>query len=62
MKTLLTLQVLAFAAAFILIPLGLLWALNTLFPILAIAYSLKTWAAAAVLLMFLNSNRTPSKK
>lgn len=30
-------------------PLALLWALNTLFPVLAIPYTLETWLAAFII-------------
>ena len=30
-------------------PIATIWALNTLFPVLAIPYTLETWAAAIVL-------------
>ena len=30
-------------------PLATIWSLNTLFPVLAIAYSVETWFAAVVL-------------
>lgn len=38
-------------AVFILIgaPLALIWALNTLFPVLAIPYTLETWLAAFII-------------
>lgn len=39
----------------ILYPLGGIWALNTLFPSLAIPYNLSTWAAMVLLSMFVNS-------
>lgn len=32
------------------VPLLLIWSLNTLFPVLNIAYNLTTWAAATLLL------------
>lgn len=31
------------------VPLILIWSMNTLFPVLAIPYTLETWAAAIVL-------------
>ena len=36
----------------ILSPVALIWALNTLFPILNIAYTLETWSAMNVLMIF----------
>jgi formate hydrogenlyase subunit 4 len=38
----------------IIIPLGIIWALNTLFG-LRINYSLETWAAVFILLLAVNS-------
>ncbi len=41
--------ILTFAVvAFIATPIALIWALNTLFPILAIPYTVATWAAAFI--------------
>ena len=37
-------------------PFLTIWALNTLFPALAIAYTLETWAAVILLSMALRSN------
>lgn len=42
------LLVLAFAAVFGM-PIALIWALNTLFPVLAIPYALETWLAAFII-------------
>jgi hypothetical protein len=33
----------------VVVPLATIWSLNTLFPVLAIAYSVETWFAAVVL-------------
>jgi hypothetical protein len=33
----------------VVVPLATIWSLNTLFPALAIAYSIETWFAAVVL-------------
>ena len=33
----------------VIVPLATIWSLNTLFPMLAIAYSIETWFAAVVL-------------
>ena len=43
-------------------PLFTIWSLNTLFPILQIAYSLETWAAAAILTAVLNGGLLSFKK
>mgnify|MGYP000016938422 CR=1 FL=1 len=37
-------------------PLLTIWSLNTLFPVLAISYSLDTWAAIVLLGGFLRAN------
>jgi len=51
MKSLLT--VIAFAALIVILvvagPLLVIWALNTLFPVLAIPYTVWTWLAALIL-------------
>lgn len=39
----------------LLFPFLVIWALNTLFPALAIAYSLETWAAVIILQIFIKS-------
>lgn len=46
----LTVIALIIAALIIFVPLGFIWSLNTLFQ-LGIAYTLKTWAAALILIM-----------
>ena len=43
------------AVAIALVPLGILWALNTLFG-LAIGYTIKTWLAALLLGMVFQAN------
>jgi hypothetical protein len=51
MKSLLT--IIAFAALIVILvvagPLLVIWALNTLFPVLAIPYTVWTWLAALIL-------------
>lgn len=42
-------------------PLLTIWALNTLFPVLAIGYSIETWAAIVLLGGFLRANVTLKK-
>lgn len=42
-------------------PFLTIWALNTLFPVLAIEYTLQTWAAVVLLGMFLRGNVTVKK-
>jgi hypothetical protein len=42
-------------------PLATIWAVNTLFPALTIAYSFETWVAVVVLGMFFKSNVTLKK-
>lgn len=36
-------------------PFGFIWSLNTLFPVLAIEYSLKTWLATIAFMLFIKS-------
>jgi hypothetical protein len=43
-------------ALIVLGPLATIWALNTLFPVLAIPYTVWTWLAVVVLGLFLRSN------
>lgn len=38
----------------LLIPIMVIWSLNTLFPVLNIAYNLYTWSAVALLGAYLN--------
>ena len=42
-------------------PVATIWATNTLFPALAIPYTLETWFAVVVLGVFLKSNVTVKK-
>jgi ribosomal protein RSM22 (predicted rRNA methylase) len=42
-------------------PLATIWALNTLFPSLAIAYSLETWVAVVILGAALRANVSVKK-
>lgn len=42
-------------------PLITIWALNTLFPILAIEYTFSTWLATILVGMFLRGNVTVKK-
>lgn len=53
--------VLLIIAMVILGPFITIWALNTLFPILAIGYTLDTWAAIILLGGFLRANVTLKK-
>ncbi len=43
-------------------PLAGIWALNTLFPALAIEYTLSTWLAAAIIMAVLTPNVKITKK
>jgi hypothetical protein len=43
------------------IPYAAIWALNTLFPVLAIPYSFETWIAAVVLYSFFNTKTSYGK-
>ena len=57
MKELLIALLIMFAIAlFIYIPLALVWALNTLFPMLNIPFTFSTWAAALVLIFVIGGN------
>ena len=47
MKSIIVLLLVVCAIAFL--PFLTIWALNTLFPVLAIPYTLETWAAAILL-------------
>ena len=42
-------------AVAILFPILVIWALNTLFPVLAIPYTLETWSAIVLLQIFIKS-------
>jgi hypothetical protein len=42
-------------------PLVTIWALNTLFPVLAIPYTFDTWASVVVIQAVLRSNLSTSK-
>ena len=43
-------------------PMLTIWAANTLFPVLAIEYSISTWAAVIILGAFLRANVTVKRK
>lgn len=43
-------------------PFFTIWALNTLFPVLAIPFTFETWCATILLGMFLRGNVSVSKK
>ena len=52
--------VILFAVA-IIAPFLTIWSLNTLFPVLAIPYTLETWSAIILIGMFLKGNVTVRK-
>ena len=56
------LLVLLFVLVLIFGPLALIWALNTLFPVLLIPYTFETWLAAVVFNMFFVPSKTWSSK
>lgn len=56
------LAVLLAIALVILGPLLVIWAMNTLFPQLAISYDVWTWLAVVVLGVFLRANVTVKRK
>lgn len=43
-------------------PIAIIWALNTLFPALAIPYTFETWCAAVILGSVIQSTNFSSKK
>lgn len=45
----------------VLMPIFTIWALNVLFPVLAIPYTLETWSAVILLGMFFRANVTVKK-
>jgi hypothetical protein len=47
-----TVGIIIIIALAVLLPILYIWALNTLFPVLAIPYSLETWSAAVLLHIF----------
>ena len=51
-----------FVLAIIFAPLALIWALNTLFPVLLIPYTFETWLAAVVFNIFFVPSKTRSSK
>lgn len=46
----------------LLIPILVIWSLNTLFPVLSIPYNLYTWSAVALLGAYLNFSVSPVRK
>lgn len=48
----------AILIAVVLFPWAVIWAINTLFPILAIAFTFWTWLAVIVIGMFIRSDIT----
>ena len=48
-------------AVAIIAPFLTIWSLNTLFPVLAIPYTLETWSAIILIGMFLKGNVTVRK-
>ena len=49
-------------AIFVLGPIATIWALNTLFPVLAIPYTFSTWGAALILAGLFSGNACSSSK
>jgi|LauGreDrversion4_1035100.scaffolds.fasta_scaffold42149_2 hypothetical protein len=54
--------VMAILVAVVLFPWAVIWALNTLFPALAIGYTFETWLAMLVIGMFIRSDVTVRSK
>jgi len=44
------------------VPFLLIWSLNTLFPVLEIAYTLETWTASVLISSFFGTNHINLKK
>lgn len=57
--TLIVLSLLFVGLIIIVLPLAVIWALNTLFPALLIPYAFKTWGAMTILLFTLGLSLTP---
>ena len=51
-----TVGVIIIIALAVLLPILYIWALNTMFPVLAIPYSLETWSAAVLLHIFFSKS------
>lgn len=49
--------ILSFIVLLVLMPFALLWSLNTLFPILAIPYTLETWFASFLMCGILTASK-----
>jgi hypothetical protein len=60
-STKLVLLLLLIVAIFIFGPLLTIWALNTLFPVLAIPYTIKTWFATILVGMFIRGASIEAK-
>jgi hypothetical protein len=52
----------AVALYVILLPLMFIWAINTLFPTMAIAYALDTWCAMALVVWLVSQHRPSLSK
>ena len=57
MKELLSFTVIAFVIGLISAPVALIWSLNTLFPVLAIPFTLQTYFAAMFLTFTVSSTK-----
>ena len=57
MKELLSFTVIAFLIGLLLGPIALIWSLNTLFPVLAIPFTLQTYFAAMFLAFTVSSTK-----
>jgi hypothetical protein len=56
------LAVVLIIALLVLGPFAVLWSLNTLFPVLALTYTLENWCAIIVLGAFISPNVTIKRK
>ena len=62
MKALALLFVIALIVALVIVgPLATIWALNTLFPVLAIPYTIETWFAVIIVASLFKTNLTYKK-
>ena len=62
-KIIAVLGIIALVIALLIVgPLLTIWAANTLFPVLAIPYTLETWVAVVIMGAFFRANVTVRKK
>lgn len=54
--------ILLFLVMIIFVPFLLVWSLNTLFPVLAISYNIKTWLAALIIMSIVKTRVVDNDK